>query len=77
MNRLTRRAALAFAPLIALAACSAPGLLTGINRLVPGDGNARLAARGLAFGPGERQRLDVWTPGRQAPGARLPVVIFL
>lgn len=77
MNRFYRRATLAFLPLLALASCTAPGLLTGINRFVPGDGNARLAARGIAYGPGERQRLDVWTPGRQAPGARLPVVVFL
>lgn len=61
---------------LALAACSAPGLLTGINALVPGDGNARLAARGIAYGPGERRRLDVWTPGKPAAGAGLPVVVF-
>lgn len=71
-----RRAALAFAPLLALASCSAPGLLTGLNALVPGDRDARLAARGLHYADGERQRLDVWTPGRQAPGARLPIVVF-
>lgn len=76
MNRPNRRAVLSFLPLFALASCSAPGLLTGINALVPGDGNARLAARGIAYGPADRQRLDVWTPGRPAAGAQLPVVIF-
>ncbi len=76
MNQPFRRAALAFLPLLALASCSAPGLLNGINRFVPGDGNARLAARGIAYGSQERQQLDVWTPGRPAANARLPVVIF-
>ena len=76
MNRLSRRTTFAFLPLVALAACSAPGLLTGINAVIPGDGNARLAARGVAFGPADRQRLDVWTPGRPAVGAGLPVVVF-
>jgi len=71
-----RRAALSFLPFLALAACSAPAILTGINAFVPGDGNARLAARGIAYGPDERQRLDVWTPGRPAAGAKLPVVVF-
>ncbi len=77
MTRSNHRAALAFAPLLALASCSAPGLLTRINAFVPGDGNARLAARGIAYAPGERHQLDVWTPGRPAANARLPVVIFL
>lgn len=73
-----RRAALALLPLAALlAGCSPPGLLTGINRLFPGDAGARLAARGIAYGPLERQKLDVWTPGPRRPGAGLPVVIFL
>ncbi len=76
MNRSHRRAAISFLPLLALASCSAPGLLTSINGFVPGDGNARLAASGIAYGPGDRHRLDVWTPGRPAAGARLPVVIF-
>lgn len=71
-----RPALLSLLPLLALASCSAPGLLTGINALVPGDGNARLAARGIAYGPDERQRLDVWTPGRPAAGAKLPIVLF-
>ena len=76
MSPSSRRIPFAFLPLLALAACSAPGLLTGINRAIPGDGNARLAARGLAYGSADRQRLDVWTPGRPAAGAGLPVVIF-
>jgi acetyl esterase/lipase len=71
---LRRLLPLAF--LAALQACSAPALLNGINRLLPGDPGARLAARGVAFGHQPRQRLDVWTPGRPRPGAGLPVVIF-
>ena len=73
--KLDRR--LSIAAVLALAACTAPGLLNGINRLVPGDPGARLAARGIAYGQLPRQQLDVWTPGRPQPGAGLPVVIFL
>ncbi len=70
-----RRAAALVA--IALSACTPQGLLNGINRVAPGDANARLAARGVSFGALPRQKLDVWTPGRPAAGAHLPVVIFL
>ena len=62
--------------LLALAACSPTGILNGINALLPGDGDARLAARGVAYGAADRQRLDVWTPGPRVPGERLPVVVF-
>ncbi len=74
--RRLRRARLLFLSLLALGGCSAPGILNGINAALPGDGKARLAARGIAYGPAERQRLDVWTPGRPAAGAGLPMVVF-
>ena len=74
--RRLRRARLLFLSLLALSGCSAPGILNGINAALPGDGKARLAARGIAYGPAERQRLDVWTPGRPAVGAGLPMVVF-
>ena len=35
-----------------------------------------LAARDVAFGPDERQRLDVYRPRIQVPGKPLPVIIF-
>jgi acetyl esterase/lipase len=59
----------------ALAGCSPPALLNGLNTLTPGDGNARKAVSGAAYGSQPRQRLDVWTPKRRG-GAPLPVVIF-
>ena len=60
------------APLLALSVCSAPSLLTGLDRLTPGD-SARQVASGVAFTP--QLKLDVYAPrGRQA--RPLPVVIF-
>lgn len=61
---------------MAVAACSPAGLLNGANRLWPGDGGSRLAASGLPFGKLDRQRLDLWIPGKRAAGAKLPVVVF-
>jgi len=60
--------------LIALAGCSAAGLLNGISRL-SGDGATRLAVRGAAYGPLARHKLDVWVPAR-APATPLPVIVF-
>ncbi len=60
--------------LIALAGCSAAGLLNGVSR-VSGDGGTRLAVRGAAYGPLPRNRLDVWVPARRS-ATPLPVVIF-
>ena len=66
MNRLL------LTPLLALSACSPPALLTGLDRLTPGD-SARQAASGVPFTP--QLKLDVYAPrGRQA--RPLPVVIF-
>jgi len=61
------------APLLALAACSPPALLTGLDRLTPGEGGRRVAS-GVAFTP--ELKLDVYAPPHVAKGARLPVVIF-
>ncbi len=60
--------------LLALAACSPAGLLNGVSR-ISGDGDARLALRGAAFGPLARQKLDVWVPARRG-ATKLPVVVF-
>lgn len=67
------------APLLTatLAACTAPGLLTGINGLVPGDAGARKLASGIAFGGLPRQKLDVWGQKVRAGEPLKPVVVFL
>ena len=75
---LTRRSALSIGSavlgLLALAGCSPAGLLNGVSR-ISGDGDARLALRGAAFGPLARQKLDVWVPARRG-ATPLPVVVF-
>lgn len=50
--------------------------LTTFDALVPKDGGTMLAARDVAFGPDERQRLDVYRPRNQLPGKPLPVIVF-
>ena len=60
--------------LLALAGCSAAGLLNGVSRL-SGDGNTRLALRGAAYGPLARNKLDVWVPANP-PATPLPVIVF-
>ena len=54
-----------------LAACSP---LATLNALVPSDTH-RLSA-GVAYGPGPRERLDVYTPTSAAPPGGYPVVVF-
>jgi len=56
-----------------LAAACSP--LTAFDRLVPKDRGGTIVARGLAYGPGPRQRLDVYAP-RGGCGQPRPVVIF-
>ncbi|WP_426109901.1 alpha/beta hydrolase [Massilia sp. PWRC2] len=53
----------------ALAACSP---LTAINALSPADG--AITTSDIAYGNGERLKLDIYRPARPAPGA--PVVVF-
>ena len=72
LSRLPRFAPALFA---LLGSCTAPGLLTGINGLLPGDAGAHRIAEAVPFGPSERLKLDVWSPRRV--GHALPVVIFL
>ena len=78
-RRIFAHRSLAFAggglALLALAACSPAGLLNGISRLT-GDTGARVAVRGVSFGPEPRHKLDVYVPAKVVPGARLPVVVF-
>lgn len=54
-----------------LSACSPLGLL---NALTPGDAGGRLAASGIAYGPDERHRLDVYVPEQGT--SRAPVMVF-
>ncbi len=63
---LTRLAALPLAVLTG--ACSKADI---VNALVPSDGYDRI--EGLAYGPGERHRLDVYRPVGEGP---FPVVVF-
>ncbi len=55
----------------ALAGCAPVDLL---NATIPEDGFT--VTRDIAYGPGSRQRLDVYQPARRGP-ARPPVVVFL
>ncbi|MDQ3478758.1 MAG: alpha/beta hydrolase [Pseudomonadota bacterium] len=62
------------APLLALTACSPARLLTNFDRLTS-SGDARQAARSLAYGADPRQTLDIWAP-RRSGEQPLPVVVF-
>jgi acetyl esterase/lipase len=55
-----------------LAACSP---LSAFDALVPKDGGARQVAKGLAYGEGPRQRLDIYVPSGAQAGPR-PVIVF-
>lgn len=61
------------APLLGLiaGACSP---LTIFNAVMPKDGAARLAASSVAYGEGERRRLDIYVP--RAGGGQRPVIVF-
>ena len=56
---------------LGFAGCST---LTTFDTLVPKDGGVRLAAHDVAFGPDQRQRLDVYRPA--AAARDLPVIVF-
>ena len=65
---------LGFATLFgSLAAACSP--LSTFDRLVPKDRGGTLVAKGLAYGPGPRQRLDVYAP-RGDCGQPRPIVVF-
>ena len=64
--------ALLLAAVLAVAACAPLAL---INGLVPGD--TYRAERGIAYGPLERQRLDLYLPAASATDpAGAPVIVF-
>ena len=68
------RGRVAGAVLGALAAACSP--LRTFDALVPKDGGVRVVVRDAAFGPGPRQRVDVYAP-RIGGGAARPVIVFL
>ena len=68
---LSRRA---LVPLIASAAAGCSPL-RAFNTLAPTDGDVRVVARNLAFGPGPRQAMDVYAPAGAGQGPR-PVLVF-
>ncbi|MEO7563953.1 MAG: alpha/beta hydrolase [Sphingomicrobium sp.] len=58
---------------IGFAGCST---LTTFDTLVPKDGGVARAAKDVAFGSDERQRLDVYRPTAHSPGKPLPIIVF-
>ena len=47
------------------------------NRLVPKDAGAERVDTDIAFGDGQRQRLDVYAPSDAEADAALPVIVFI
>ena len=70
-STLARPFAMAFAAVLALAACSPLGTL---NAVIPG-GSYTVNAD-VAYGSLMRQRLDIYRPSSAAPAAGWPVVVF-
>ena len=64
---------LALTALLALAACSPPALLDGLDAVTPGAGGSRVGS-GIGFGA-HGLKLDVWRAGSRV-GAAKPVMIF-
>lgn len=59
---------------LALAACSPPGMLNGLDRVTGSGSGVEQAGEGIAFGD-HGQKLDVWRPEGKATRPR-PVLIF-
>jgi len=71
---MARRSFLATLSASVAAACSPLGTLNGLNNIAPGDRGAARIARGVAFGPDARQRLDIYAPVNGSGGN--PVLMF-
>lgn len=56
-----------------LSACSPLGLL---NALTPADAGGHLAAGGIAYGPDERHRLDIYVPEHGTEKAQVMVFLY-
>lgn len=65
-----------FAALLALPACTAPGLLDLSDSLAGGGSDARQVVRSAAFGRDPRQSLEVWAPVGASPDKPRPVLVF-
>lgn len=59
---------------LALATCSPPALLDGLNSLTPGDAGVQRVAEGVRYGDAPRQALDVWAGSPRETGK--PVLVF-
>jgi acetyl esterase/lipase len=62
-------------PLLAIAALAACAPLRTLNVLASA-GNGHAPSEAVAYGPLDRQRLDVYTPTTPAPAGGWPVVVF-
>jgi acetyl esterase/lipase len=69
---MKRRTLLAALP--ALAACTPS--LGAFDTVAPRDGGTRRVVRDASFGPGPRQKLDLYAPAEIAGGANLPTIVF-
>ncbi|MGL4441003.1 MAG: alpha/beta hydrolase [Bosea sp. (in: a-proteobacteria)] len=72
---LTRRAMFPLLTLVAFQAACSP--LATFDAVAGRDEGGGASAKGLAFGPHPRHRLDIYAPAGTASGARLPVVMFI
>lgn len=57
-----------------LTGLAAANQLTAFNLLVPKDTGSESVASGLAYGPGSREKLDIYRPARAS--GPLPVIVF-
>lgn len=69
---MNRRALLTLAAALPIAGCSQ---LEAFNALTPKDAGGRLAEKDVAYGPGARQRLDLYVP-LTAPETPAPLLVF-
>ncbi|HWJ58911.1 MAG TPA: alpha/beta hydrolase [Sphingomicrobium sp.] len=65
--------ALGVATAVGLTGCSP---LNAFDTLIPKDRGSVMAIKDAAFGPDERQRLDVYRP-RGSPASKLPIIVFI
>lgn len=69
---VSRRMVLAGAAL-PLAGCTQLDALNGLNAMTPGDGETRVLASDVFYGPDVRQGLDIYGPAAEGPH---PVIVF-
>jgi acetyl esterase/lipase len=74
MKASTRRTVLVASVVAAAAALAACSPIRTLNALTPDSTHTR--TEGVAFGPGPRDKLDIYTPVGSAPEGGWPVVVF-